>query len=408
MAKNSFFDPTGMFAGEGGPLSSTPLGGFFYDPTEDNEAALQGVQQMRDAYGNLQTPDYQPVNYVGPEEAYDINFNPAETSLVDGTDYNNIRIDPQYRGEQIAQLNALKQLRDNGGLNLTDKANLAQIANDESAREQGQRGAIMQNAQMRGMGGSNLSILNQLNSAQASANRQSQRDMQIAGMAQDRALQAGNSAAGLAGQMSDRDFAQQAQVSQARDLANKFNAQMSNQGAQFNATGNLNAQKANQDKSQQVNNLRAVAKNSTQEMNNYRMPTQAFQNAATKANGLADAGKAQTQYFGQKAAGNQAAQGGMWGSLMQLGGALGSSALSNKGGGQTSPYSGPPSNMNGEQPQWNATNGSSGSSNYDLNLPDSPSTPESNYNNSGDGDINAPQLNAIDDMRNRRQYYGDA
>jgi hypothetical protein len=379
MAKysKSFFDPFDLTGSGGSVGGGTPFSGFFYDPSEDNASAQEGVDQIKEAYNDLETPEYSPVGYVGPDEANNISFDPAEVSQLNGTAYDQVAVDPQYKAAQIAQLNALSELRDRGGLNLTDKANLNKIANDEASREQSQRGAIMQNAQMRGVGRGNQALMAQLNASQQSAARQSQRDMDIAGMAQDRALQAGNAAAGLAGNMSNQDFGQQAQVASARDNAAKFNAQMSNQGAQFNAQGNLTAQQANMNKSQGVNNARAVASNASQEMNNFRMPTQAFQNSATKAGGLASAGKAQTDYYGQKAAAGQAAQGGMWGGLMQLGGGL----LSNlgKGGstGSTGMNSGP-GNMNGEQPQWNATNGSSG--NYGLGLPETQQTPEDEYN----------------------------
>lgn len=311
-------------------LDSTPLRGFFYDPTNDDANAQAGINRGYKAYDQLTPVDYQDVNYVGPEEAMDVRVNPVNVERVGNTAMGDVAVDPQYKAQQLAQLSALQELRDKGGFNLTDKANLNQIQNQESAAVQAQKNAIMQNAKMRGMGGSGMELMAMLNANQGSANRQSQKDMEIAGMAQDRALQAGNSAAGLAGNMSNQDFQQQSAVAQARDAADQFNARMANDMSQFNNTQDLRAQTVNQQKSQGVNNARADAANNTQTMNQYTMPTANFGQKSTKASGVANMGQAQADYYGKKADASQKAQGGLWGGALELG----MSGLSKLGGGK--------------------------------------------------------------------------
>jgi len=300
-------------------LDSTPLSGFFYNPEKDQDKIDQGIAQGTQAWNNLTPTAYENVDYQGPEAAADIRVNPAALERVGPTAMNDVSVDPRYKDQQLAQLSALAELRDKGGLNLTDKANLQGIQNDEAAQAQAGRASILQQAQMRGTGGGNLAIMDMLNANQGSANRQSQRDMQIAGMAQDRALQAGNMAATQSAGMSKQDFDQQAQVAAARDTAAKFNAGMANTNNQFNANQNINVQQANQQKNQGVNNATALAKNNSQTMNRYTMPTQSFAQGAQKASGQANVGLSAAEIAAKQQSDAKKAQSGLWGGAFSTG-----------------------------------------------------------------------------------------
>ena len=98
------------------------------------------------------------------------------------------------------------------------------------------------------------------------------------------------------------------------------------------------------------------------------MPNAQFGNAATKAGGLANAGKAQSDYYGNQAAAGQRAQGGLLGGVMQLGGSAmsafgGGSGGAAAAGGQGATAGGAASG-GASQPAWGASNGS----NYNLGL----------------------------------------
>ena len=300
-------------------LDSTPLSGFFYNPEKDQDKIDQGIAQGTQAWNNLTPTAYENVDYQGPEAAADIRVDPAALERVGPTAMNDVSVDPRYKDQQLAQLSALAELRDKGGLNLTDKANLQGIQNDEAAQAQAGRASILQQAQMRGTGGGNLAIMDMLNANQGSANRQSQRDMQIAGMAQDRALQAGNMAATQSAGMSKQDFDQQAQVAAARDTAAKFNSSMANTNNQFNANQNINVQQANQQKNQGVNNATALAKNNSQTMNRYTMPTQSFAQGAQKASGQANVGLSAAEIAAKQQSDAKKAQSGLWGGAFSTG-----------------------------------------------------------------------------------------
>ena len=96
-----------------------------------------------------------------------------------------------------------------GGLTEADRL-AQQSANRQAAlQEQAQRGAIMQNAQMRGVGGSGVELAGQLAAQQGGANRAQENQTAIAGMAQQRALQAAGAMGDLGSTMINQDLARQ-------------------------------------------------------------------------------------------------------------------------------------------------------------------------------------------------------
>lgn len=300
-------------------LKQTPLAGFFYDPTRDERKAEEGLIEGREAYRGLQVPELAPVQYEGPQYAGPVTAAEAEAALVGPSAYGDIAVDPRLKAAQMQQLAALEQLRAGGGLTDADRANLARISNEEAMKEQAQRGAIMQGAQARGTGGSNLALMQMLMAQQAGANRQSQRDLDIAGMAQERGLRAGESAANLAGRMGAQDFSQQAQVAAARDAAAKFNAQMTGQTSQFNVGNQLRADLANQGTQQGVFDKIAQMKMEQERQNKIASPTAQYGMASNKAGGIQRAGESQADYYAKKADTAAKQQSGLWGGANALG-----------------------------------------------------------------------------------------
>lgn len=313
-------------------LDSTPLSGFFYDPTNDKRKARQAMDEANQSFNELTPPEFSEVDYSGPAEAGDVRVNPVAIERAGQTAYDGINVDPSYKASQVAQLNALQQLRDSGGFNAADRANLSKISAEEAAREQSQRGAIMQGAQARGMASNSNSLMAMLNANQAATNRMSQRNLDIVGMGQDRALKAGDSAANLAGNMGKQDFDRAAQVAGARDAVAKFNAQMGNQGSQFNQQQNMQAQQANQQKTQGVYNQRSQADQSAQTMNRFTQPQAEYNAKLGKAQGVANNANNKANWYGDQISQGRTAQGQMWGGALQAGAGLYSGALSGAAG----------------------------------------------------------------------------
>jgi hypothetical protein len=316
---------------------------FFYDPSREEGKASQAYKEAEAGYSDIQAPDYQPINYTSPEYVGDVTAQQANPYTMGSTAMEGISTDPALRGSQLSQIAALEKLRDQGGMTLTDEANLQKIKNAEMGKELSQRQAIMEQARQRGTGGSGMELMAMLQANQAGTNRQSQRDLEIAGMAQDRALQAGGQAAGLAGQVRGQDFSQEAQIAAAKDAASKFNASMLSGTDQFNVGNQLRAAQANQAMRQNVGNIGAENYNKSQTMNKFTMPGQRFTDQMARANALANIKTKQGDRYQTAANQGVATQGQLWGSgigaltslmgnNMQNAGSSAMGATSSKGG----------------------------------------------------------------------------
>lgn len=221
----------------------------------------------------------------------------AQAALVETSDMNNISTDPALRK---AQMDALAGLQDisNGGLTASDRAALNRIRSEEETAARGAREAILQNAQARGLGGSGLELMAQMQNQQDSATRASQRDMDIAAQAQDRALQALIQAGQMGGNIQAQDFNQQAQVAQANDAIAKFNAQNRQQVNMANTQANNAAQGANLQLKQSIADQNVQNRNAQQQYNK-QLIQQRFNNDMAKLSGSANVMQANAQAQGQ-------------------------------------------------------------------------------------------------------------
>lgn len=225
-----------------------------------------------------------------------------------GTNNWEFQNDPALRERQMNSLGALDEIVEGGGFTLADKANLSKIQNDAAQGDRGRRDAIMQSMQARGMGGSGMELLAQLQSSQAATDRTSQAGMDQAGMAQQRALDAIMNQGAMAGSLRSQDFGENAQRAQALDAISKFNAQNRLNNNQFNANKNLNTQQfnagvgnqaatANWQGKQGIANQNTEAANQAQMHNKFAIPTTKYDAKTQKIGGIsaANQGIAQAQ-----------------------------------------------------------------------------------------------------------------
>lgn len=273
--------------------------------TSNSQKNAQGdLGDAKDAYKNLNVPDFKSVDLKGPVEAPDSVVQQQGPSNMGG-----ISTDPAYRQAQMQQMAALQNLAAKGGRSASSDANLAAIEQRENANAKGQMGAIMQNAQARGMGSSGNALLAKMQASGDAIARQNAQDTQVAGQQQQAALQAGMGAAQLGSGLESQDFGEQATKAQAQDSIDRFNAGQGTQNSQFNVG-----------KTQGVNNQAAAAGNQGQIMNNYQMPQAQFGDAAQKAGGIAGADEAGTKYWQTKAGTDAATTGGLLSGGMEAGG----------------------------------------------------------------------------------------
>lgn len=228
----------------------------------------------------------------------------AQVILQKDSALNNITLDPKLKKAQDDALLSLQEIGQNEGLTNMDRAQLAQIESQENAASRGQREAIIQNAQARGLGGSGIELLSQMQNQQDAATRKSARDTDVAGMAQARALQALQQAGSLGGQMQQADFGRQAQVAQANDAIAQFNTQTQNQNNAANTLARNQAAAANLAEKQRVADQSTGIRNQQQQANKSLYQTD-FDNKVKLAAGKSGAYQNQAAGFGQQGQQNQ-------------------------------------------------------------------------------------------------------
>ncbi len=215
--------------------------------------------QVADKYSNITMPKAQDLTYQIQQLVEQGVMTPedAKAALAGRSEMDNVTTDPKLQAAQMGALDSLQDIANNGGMTTADKANLNQISLDEATKAKGQRDAIIQNAQSRGLGGSGLDLMAQLQNEQNSATNKSTRDLNVAGMAQQRALDALMQEGNLAGSVQNQQFNQGAQKANANDAIAKFNAQ-NQQGVNMqNAQAHNVAQATNLANKQNISNTNA-------------------------------------------------------------------------------------------------------------------------------------------------------
>lgn len=248
----------------------TKVGDFFNPSTHKyDKAAREALEKASAEWDDLDVPELQDISYdpykflgdlqveglAAPATVHareisaepDVNWQGAQQTTLGPSAMENVSSDPRLREAQMAALGSLAEIADNGGLTLADRANLEKIRGQTATADRGRREAILQNMKSRGMGGSGMELLAQLDSSQAAGDQEAQASLDIAGQAQQRALEAMMQRGNMAGSIRGQDFDQDARIAAARDAANQFNAAAANDFARFNAQGAYNAAAGNRD-----------------------------------------------------------------------------------------------------------------------------------------------------------------
>lgn len=227
----------------------------------------------------------------------------------------NISVDPAMKQAQMNALLKLQQIGDEGGMTATDRARLSRIQSEGDANLRGQQGAIMQNLATRGMSGGGSELVARQLASQENANRQAQQGLDVASQAEQRALQAIMQSGQLGGQIGQQGFQNAAQIAQAKDAINKFNAANTQDVASRNVSGRNQAQQINAQSQQNIANQNTGLANEAQRYNTQTLPQQQYQNQMGRVTGQVNAIQNQQQVAQQ----NQQDQNQMIGGLIQTG-----------------------------------------------------------------------------------------
>jgi hypothetical protein len=238
----------------------------------------------------------------------------AQAQLLSGNAYDDMELDTEGKQAQIAALQKLSEIGNEGGLTASDKSKLQAIQSQEQTAARGARESILQNAAARGVGGSGLELMSQMQNQQDAATRQSARDLDVAAQAQERALQAIQAAGQMGGQMNQQQFGQQAQIADSQNEISRFNAANKQNVNMANVAANNQAQASNLASKQNVANANVDQANKQQQYNK-ELAQQGFNNQMSKAQGVASAKTAQGQQANQDREGSK----NLFGSLLGAG-----------------------------------------------------------------------------------------
>jgi hypothetical protein len=131
--------------------------------------------------------------------------------------------DPKLQQAQLRALDKLQEVGD-GGMTMQDQAVLNAAMGKVARTEGAGRNAIKGDMEARGTLGSGAELAMSMANNQAASERAHQTGLDVAGRAQQRALEAIMQRGGLAGQMRGQNFSEQERIAAAKDAIAKFNA----------------------------------------------------------------------------------------------------------------------------------------------------------------------------------------
>jgi hypothetical protein len=296
------------------------------DADKQKQAQLAALQ----AYQGVTLPDLAAMKVDPSMQAVQGTMSPQMQALVQQNQnaMQGINTDPRLMQAQMGALAQLQQ-QGQGGLTAQERNVLQTIANQVGGASSAANKSILANMQARGLGGSGIEMANQQAAAQGAANQAAQQSSNLAGQSQANALQAMMGAGNMGAGMQQQQFGQQAAQAQAQNAINQFNA-ANRQNVNAQNTGAQNqAQYYNLQNAQNVANANAATQNQSKYYNS-GLNQQQFQDAITKAGGVAGGNQALGNYYGGQAQATRGMGAGIGNALGTAAGQFGTnSALNN-------------------------------------------------------------------------------
>jgi hypothetical protein len=290
------------------------------DAGDKNQAsAINSLSATANALAKITPPNLE--DYITPfqQAVWLGQLTPEEyvATIQKDSEMKGIKIDPNLLQAQKEALSKLHEIATAGGLTAADRAQLNDIALEESAKARGARDAATNEFASRGMSGSGMEVLRRDTADQSAVSAASKRGTDVAALAQQRALQALMSSGQLAGSMRAQDFSEQSSTAQAQDAINRFNASATQSAAAANTAARnqaaadalnqrYNVQQANINQSNAENAARVAA------------AQQGFTNNVALATGGQASNVALGKMLGDQAASDKTAAGAAYNKLGQL------------------------------------------------------------------------------------------
>ncbi len=283
-------------------------------------------QAALDAWGSIKTPELSALQVQLQKEVQQGTITPeqAEASLLGSNAFDAIRNDPSLGAAQHAALEGLQATANAGGLTAVDKARLQDVTDNQNQVAKGRLDAIQSNAKERGVGGSGLEMASALENEQEAANRASRQGTDVAGQAQQAALEALQASGQQAGAIRAQDYGEAANKAESQNAIDKFNAQTLNATNLYNTQTANEAQAANLAEKQRVADANTATANN-QALYNSQQNQTVFNDNAAKAAGESGVynnwANDATSAKNKEIAGNQALVGGIVNGVTKAGAA---------------------------------------------------------------------------------------
>jgi len=314
-------DPISLILGGGSLISS--LFGMFGGDHGAKEYADKAIEELIKV--NIPDPAQQKLALERYRSAGELDPKLEQAIKADPSAFEQVVKNQKYAQAQDRALGQLQSLGEEGGLSLSDKADLQEQMIANANKDKANRDAIADDMARRGQLGSGMALQAQLGGAQAAGDRDAQMRLRALGGAQDRALQAIQGAGDLAGKLQSQDYQRQSDVASARDRINQFNTQNAQSVQQRNVAARNNAAQTNLENQQRLMNANTDMGNEEQRYNK-SLIHQNFDDQMKKAGAMAGVyGNAANQAQGQAAQQRQS-----WGAIGSSLGQMGSSIQQQK------------------------------------------------------------------------------
>lgn len=150
----------------------------------------------------------------------------GDAEQMGGSEFDDIGLDKDSMDARRLALREFQKVGLEGGLDAESRAAMSEAQGQAASYERGQRGALMQRAQERGLGSGALNASAQLISQQGGADRMSQAGTQAAADARRRALQALQTSAQIGQGLTQDEYRRSADRAAALDAVNRFNTSL--------------------------------------------------------------------------------------------------------------------------------------------------------------------------------------
>ena len=263
----------------------------------DLGAGTNALNAAAQVAGSTQTPDLTTLIPQLQKQVQQGTMTPAQmqAAVQQASATNGISTNPQLAADQAQSLAQLKNVADTNGLTAQSKAQLNDIQNQLGNQNSAQQSALQNQFAQQGQGGSGASMQARMLASQGNANSGALAGSQVAGNAQQNALQAMQNYGTMAQGQQNQQFGQQFEQGQAQNAINQFNAQNSQQANAMNAANQQQSNAANFGMANQIAGTNTGIAN-TQAMMPYNAAQQNFTNAlnrnATVSNALNKQGTA--------------------------------------------------------------------------------------------------------------------